>query len=57
MQDMFTVNSVDGIATFLARISTEIRSVAKGVLTRTWADWTGGLDVISVIRSSQVEVK
>jgi hypothetical protein len=54
---IFTVNSVHGIATSLAMISTEIRSVTKGVLTCTQTDWTFGLDVIWIIRGSHVEVK
>jgi len=35
MKDYVYWNSVDGIATLLARISKEIWSVAKGVLTCT----------------------
>jgi hypothetical protein len=57
MKDYVYRNSVDSIATSLARISKEIRSMAKGVLTCTWADWTCGLDVIRVIRGSHVEVE
>jgi hypothetical protein len=50
------INSVDNIATLCARIIKAIQSMAKGILTCTWAELVYQLDVTGATWGSNVEV-